>query len=756
MEETDFSNLAEQVGGLVNQCRQWKQRNAELEVKLEEQSRRIQILETENLDLQRHIETVEPSDTADDHKERLLENRQRYAPNSVIHDFMGKEEKPETISYENYSNLAKCYEQLFQENASLIESFFTVKKKLKSCKGKATSWKSCFERDAFEVYVNGKKVLFRRDDTIAAHCPLKQHRPGKRESASTSDKLTIGPPDQICQPHLQEQGLIERSAAIATLDRDQEPQSPVLPSSKTRARMAPGESPQQPSSELGSSDIMSTQTQDPRYAIEPYIFPSSPTVENPIFVLSRPVRGRKKENKQPVVNNAKNHRETGSFTTPITVKSEPMSTSPFESTHSTTNDNDIEGDGDDDCLVLNTSQKDNHGIIQGEHAVDHQLVQLPGNHFLVFDESEEPGIGLPSLGGRQLAGTKHRLALQPVNTNVSSVQNADGHTPNQRAKRRRYGPKGVPKVHVVAEDEEEDSYLKLKKTHPAGKRHTSSKTEKYKSPSAGRLEDLLETVPRQRPILNSPFRNSVGSDNVPPVTPSKIGQSSITPQEPRSRIIAECIPSPRQPLPPISRNLRCSSDHQQPRTDDEVLPEDEPFRARPLHRLGFEHFKLNPERNQGLDYAFDEVVRRKDLRRCLPACIRPECCGKGFRTLAKLKGFATAGNNDESLEYLDQEDREVLDEYLGDNRVVLETTTEKELRELLLDARTRYLANKFGKHRHAHERARSPPGFWRTDMPSTQELDRDREDAKKAEQEKLAERHKEAMRPGGIWRFADE
>lgn len=756
MEETDFSNLAEQVGGLVNQCRQWKQRNAELEVKLEEQSRRIQILEMENLDLQRHIETVEPSDTADDHKERLLENRQRYAPNSVIHDFMGKEEKPETISYENYSNLAKCYEQLFQENASLIESFFTVKKKLKSCKGKATSWKSCFERDAFEVYVHGKKVLFRRDDTIAAYCPLKQHRPGQRESASTSDKLTIGPPDQICQPHLQEQGLIERSAAITTLDRDQEPQSPVLPSSKTRARMAPGESPQQPSSELGSSDIMSTQTQDPRYAIEPYIFPSSPTVENPIFVLSRPVRGRKKENQQPVVNNAKNHRETGSFTTPITVKSEPTSTSPFESTHSTNNDNDIEGDGDDDCLGLNTSQKDNHGIIQGEHAVDHQLVQLPGNHFLVFDESEESGIGLPSLGGRQLAGTKHRLALQPVNTNVSSVQNADGHTPNQGTKRRRYDSKGVSKVHVVAEDEEEGSYLKLKKSHPAGKRHTSSKTEKYESPAAGRLEDLLETVPRQRPILNSPFRNSVGSDNVPPGTPSKIGQSSITPQEPRSRIIAECIPSPRQPLPPISRNLRSSSDHQQPRTDDEVLPEDEPFRARPLHRLGFEHFKLNPERNQGLDYAFDEVVRRKDLRRCLPACIRPECCGKGFRTLAKLKGFATAGNNDASLEYLDQEDREVLDEYLGDNRVVLETTTEKELRELLLDARTRYLANKFGKHRHAHERARSPPGFWRTDMPSTQELDRDREDAKKAEQEKLAERHKEAMRPGGIWRFADE
>jgi hypothetical protein len=35
-----------------------------------------------------------------------------------------------------------------------------------------------------------------------------------------------------------------------------------------------------------------------------------------------------------------------------------------------------------------------------------------------------------------------------------------------------------------------------------------------------------------------------------------------------------------------------------------------------FRRLGLEHFKINPARNQGLDYAYDAVVRKKDDRKC--------------------------------------------------------------------------------------------------------------------------------------------
>ncbi|KLJ10120.1 hypothetical protein EMPG_14474 [Blastomyces silverae] len=755
MEGGDFSNLAEQVGGLIDQCRRWKQENVELETKLEEHTKQIKVLATENSDLQRQLEAVETADSVDEVEKRLLENRQQYAPNSVIHDLRGEAEKPETISYEYYARLAKRYEQLFQENASLIESFFTVKKKLRSCKSKVNLWNKCFERDTFDVYVHGKRAVFRRDNTIAAHCPLRHHHPGQNEAVSTPGISTLGPPAQIRQPHMHEKGPVEENTAIGTLERAQEPQSPTLPSPHTQAGSVPGESLQQPSSELSSSDIMSTQTQDPRYAVEPHIFPSSPPAENPIFVSSRPVKGRGKGNQHPVLNNATGLRETGSFTTPVTVKSEPTSSSPLERTHRTNNDIDIEDDSDDDCLDPSTSEKGKHDFIPREHA-DNPPAQQSDNRFLVFDERENLKVEPPNLDQRPLAGTKRRLALQPVNANVSSIQQGDGHTPNQGAKRRRYDPSGAEAVHLVAEDGDETSFPKAKTGLHTGKLHTSSKIEKSKSPAAGRLEDLLGGAPRPRPILTSPFRIPEVSDISPLGTPSKISARSITPRAARPQGVEKRARSERQPPPPASRTLRSSAGPQQHRADDEVVPEDEPFRARPLHRLGFEHFKLDPERNQGLDYAFDEVVRRKDLRKCLPGCIGPQCCGKGFRAMAKLKGFGTAGNDDVSLEDLDQEDRQVLDEYLGDNRIVLETMAEQELRELLLDARTRHLANQFGKHRHVHERARSPPGFWRTDMPSTQEVERDREEARRAEQEKLAERYREAMRPGGLWKFADE
>ncbi|EGE81518.1 peroxisomal membrane protein pex16 [Blastomyces dermatitidis ATCC 18188] len=757
MEGGDFSNLAEQVGGLINQCRQWKQENVELATKLEEHAKQIKVLETENSDLQRQLEAIETTDTdsVDEVEKRLLENRQQYAPHSVIHDLGGTAEKPETISYEHYASLAKRYEQLFQENASLIESFFTVKKKLRSCKSKVNLWNKCFERDTFDVYVHGKKTVFRRDNTVAAHRPVRHHRPGQNEAVSTSGISTLGSPGQIRQPHMHENGLVEENTAIGTLEKAREPQLPTLPSPNTRAGSVTGESLQQHSSELSSSDIMSTQTQDPRYAVEPHIFPSSPPAETPIFVSSRPVKGRGRGNQRPVLNNAAGLHETGSFTTPVTVKSEPTSSSPLERTHRTNNNSDIEGDSDDDCLDLSTREKGKFDFIPRDHA-DSPPAQQSDNRFPAFDERENVRIKPPNLDQRPLAGTKRRLALQPVNANVPSIQQGDGHTPNQGAKQRRYEPRGVEPVHLVAEDGEEASCQRANTGLHTGKLHTISKIEISKSPAAGRLEDLLEGAPRPQPILASPFRNPEVSDNSPLGTPSKISARSITPRTARPQGIEKRARSGRQPPPPTSRSLRSSAGPHQPRADDEVAPEDEPFRARPLHRLGFEHFKLNPERNQGLDYAFDEVVRRKDLRKCLPGCIRPQCCGKGFRAMAKLKGFGTAGNNDVSLEDLDQEDRQVLDEYLGDNRNVLETMTEKELRELLLDARTRHLANQFGKHRHVHERWRSPPGFWRTDMPSTQELERDREEARMAEQEKLAERYKEAMRPGGLWKFADE
>ena len=60
-------------------------------------------------------------------------------------------------------------------------------------------------------------------------------------------------------------------------------------------------------------------------------------------------------------------------------------------------------------------------------------------------------------------------------------------------------------------------------------------------------------------------------------------------------------------------------------------------------------------------------------------------------------------------------------------------------------------------HRHEWqpERPRSPPGFWRTDFPATQEEEEDRKQADKIVRGMVEERWKEAMK-GGRWMFRDE
>lgn len=183
----------------------------------------------------------------------------------------------------------------------------------------------------------------------------------------------------------------------------------------------------------------------------------------------------------------------------------------------------------------------------------------------------------------------------------------------------------------------------------------------------------------------------------------------------------------------------------------EVRPEEEPYRSLPLHRLNIDHFKINPARNQGLDYAYDTVVRKKDERKCISGCTRAGCCGDRFRALARLGGLPQKSATEQEVE-----DQRVLEEFVGNDRHLLDGLNAQDRENLLVEARARTLANQYGRHRHNHQRARTPPGFWRTEMPDTQELRSDRETAQRLEREKVEERYREAMRPGGLWVWADE
>jgi hypothetical protein len=184
------------------------------------------------------------------------------------------------------------------------------------------------------------------------------------------------------------------------------------------------------------------------------------------------------------------------------------------------------------------------------------------------------------------------------------------------------------------------------------------------------------------------------------------------------------------------------------------------LRDRPLHSLTLDDFKVNPNYiNSG--FAFVETVRNRDQRKCLPGCIKPACCGGTFRKALELGGIPTPtppkiGLFWNSSQEQEDEEQRLLEDYVGDDRGLLDKLNPEARRELVIQARTKQFADKHGRHRQAFERQATPPGFWRTDMPTSQEFEQDREESKRIEIGMVEQRYKEARRGRGKWIFRDE
>ncbi|CAD0112440.1 unnamed protein product [Aureobasidium uvarum] len=178
-----------------------------------------------------------------------------------------------------------------------------------------------------------------------------------------------------------------------------------------------------------------------------------------------------------------------------------------------------------------------------------------------------------------------------------------------------------------------------------------------------------------------------------------------------------------------------------------IEPEHEPLRARPLHRLNLDDFRVNPKTHGQLGYAFRESIRKREEKKCLPGCTRDECCGA-------IRRFIAAGGLPQDTSLTD--DELTLQGYLGSGYAsAIHSASAQKRQEMLLEARAKAFADLHGKHRELFQRNRSPPGFWRTEMPTTQELEEDWEEARKMDRQKVEERWREAMR-GGRYIFRDE
>ncbi|KAF1961365.1 SAE2-domain-containing protein [Byssothecium circinans] len=208
--------------------------------------------------------------------------------------------------------------------------------------------------------------------------------------------------------------------------------------------------------------------------------------------------------------------------------------------------------------------------------------------------------------------------------------------------------------------------------------------------------------------------------------------------EPRTEPVADRRPIWTMGPPSASRKAAASP----PPPKEKV-----PLRSKPMNELCIQDFRPNPAFNQGYTHAFSETVRKQSDRLCLPGCTDPKCCGSTFRALALAAAPLSS----------DQED-ELLQDYLGNayDSFGLTQMSQEERKEVVLQARTRQMAKQFGKHRQAYQRGRSPPGFWRMEFPSTQDLEADKAKAKEMQKEIVKERWLEANRQGGRWIFKDE
>ncbi|KAK3719640.1 hypothetical protein LTR37_004177 [Vermiconidia calcicola] len=320
-----------------------------------------------------------------------------------------------------------------------------------------------------------------------------------------------------------------------------------------------------------------------------------------------------------------------------------------------------------------------------------------------------------------------RKALRQRSPNIPSTS-PQGNTVRTTVKRKRGNEDARKKIAFLSEDGDDSTSQvvtrQAKSTPPTSvSRRLGALLEEKPSPPPGLLPQRRtpETVIRRRERFTPPIKQE-----------RKAAQKPI--QEPRSAPKAT-----ERSAVPFKRPRGFE------KSPTPALPDDEPLRSRPVGSLRLEDFKINPK-YLGAEFAFADTFRGREQRRCLPGCTKPDCCGNAFRKAIEVGAVKST-----------KTDQQMLEEYLGPEwDLIMGAYAPEKGRDLIMQARAHAFAGQFGKHRQAFERRSTPPGFWRTDMPTTQEENEDRSRAQEMERQKIEERWREAMRPGGRWMFRDD
>ena len=321
-----------------------------------------------------------------------------------------------------------------------------------------------------------------------------------------------------------------------------------------------------------------------------------------------------------------------------------------------------------------------------------------------------------------------RKRLRASSSNDVPLQDVANHQQNRRRavlSSKDKSSRAVKAIPIVTEDGEDHS----RQEDGVAKQHKASTRRDEKA--QGRLDTLLMTPAAGTSLLQKPAQRATKSAS--PASKKSTLPSFRTSSSDLVKQIASTEPPKNRFLPPRRRPSRGPED-------------EEPLRSRPVNRLNLSHFRLNPNINNGYDFAYDKTLRSKKERRCASGCTRPECCGGQMGTLADTLGPDANISEDDLLLYL-----------LGQgSEDKIRALTDVARENLLHEARAKRVADAFGRHKKVHHRAEDPTGFWNVEMPGSQEERSNREESKRRERDEVENRYREACKDGSRWVFADE
>ncbi|KAF7119170.1 hypothetical protein CNMCM5793_008914 [Aspergillus hiratsukae] len=659
--------------------------------------------------------------------ENLVRLKDVYSPDHLLWVFETGEQEDGRFTADRMKAVWDQHLALYEDFQTLIDASKDLKAKIKRHKRKLQYWGAHLNKEEFTLVLDGRAVSFKQ---VPAHAKDDQaHTPSERSPlSSTGLPVKVGgAPAEI---HL------TPKSDLTASKHDGEGNGRLLPATSL-----------EPASTQSESSIDSDET--------------APTPRLPELSTGSKA-GTLKRKRDPITD----HASTGpclrgtlandQLAQPVLIKSESMSSSPIRIL--------LDHNG-----PVGTQDLDEVGSAVETPRKRRSYHLHSQSHDPQLDTTKSPWPRNPTalrLDRHQIEASqrapKRRTALQPVDSNLPSANGprigSEQKLPNKSDRRSKYA------LDSVAEDGDESLRLVPRRSQvkQASRVHSTEATTSIDNVLIHqRLDDLLERPLRPRHPLHIQKKNGDIAEVEPvqqdfsrdPFTQASGGLNEASkPSEPIQSATGGPSISVGDPEVSEACQQEGSRSHsfRVPDTTD-VHSEDEPYRARPLHRLGLRHFKINPYANQGLEFAYDTVIRRKDERKCISGCTRPGCCREKFHAMARLAGApaTTEGSND------GEDEQEMLEDYLGEEKHLLDQLSAEERQSLLHEARARRMANLYSKHRHDHQRPSTPPGFWRTDMPDTQELEHDHEAANNLEREKVKERYREAMR-GGMWKFADE